>query len=304
MPDTIFEGVLNKLILCLILALASPSAASDLVSATHFFPVVSRTDGLAGTRWSTAVQIANPQTEDLTITAWLSMGGALQSETFVVSAGETASWQDFLAEVFDAVGNGALLLDADADANQNLPAERRGFAASMRIFTEGFGGGSFGQGVPSLDPVTGFLGDWIATFPAVVLWGRPGEGGFRTNVGFWNIGTDDAQLRLRILDTSGAQVWQQFVTVYRDDPMVMSLPRELGLPAATLVVDSLGEWLDCAVYISVVDNITGDATYLGSQLMDPGAAAAGGGAAGGTEGVGVPERSAARMRALALGGSR
>lgn len=282
---------MNRLVICLILALASPLVASDLVSSAHYFPVVSRTDGLAGARWFTSVQMANPQSEALTITVRLSSAGAFQAETVVIAAGETLSWSDFLGEVFDFDGNGALFLEADAASNPDLPSERRGFAASMRIFTEGADGGSFGQGVPSLDPVAGFLGDWTAYFPAVSLWGQPGVEGFRTNAGFWNIGTEDARMRLRILDSSGAQVWQQTVTAHRHEPFVMSLPRDLQIETATLAVDTLGEWLDCAVYISVVDNVTGDASYLGSQLMDPEPTAAGSLAAGSSE----------RTRALVVG---
>jgi hypothetical protein len=292
----------NRLILCLILTLASPSVASDFVSAAHFFPVVSRTDGLAGTHWFTSVQIVNPQAEALTITARLSSGGSFQTETVVVPAGETTNWPDFLGDVFGAEGNGALFLEADAASNQNRPPECRAFAASMRIFTEDEGGGSFGQGVPSLDPVTGFLGDWIAYFPAVALWGQTGSGGFRTNVGFWNIGVDDARLWLRLLDASGEQVWEQYVTAGRHDPFVMSLPRDLQLETATLVVDTLGEWLDCAVYISVVDNITGDASFQTSQLMDPDSAAAcDGGNLEGTTPMTKVTRNSARLRAFFVG---
>lgn len=281
---------MHKLILCLILALASPSGASDFVSASHFFPVVSRTDGLAGTRWLTSVQIFNPQSEELTITARLSAAGSFQTATLVVPPGETHSWADFLGEVFGADGNGALYLEAEAENNSGAPAEHRAFAASMRISTENDDGGSFGQGVPSLDPVAGFLGDWTAFFPAVSLRGQPGVEGFRTNVGFWNIGAEETRLRLRLVDASGLEVWNEFVTVNRHDPFVMSLPRGLGLVTATLVVDSLGEWVDCAVYISVVDNITGDPTFHTSQLMDPDAVGAGGG-------TGVP----LRLRSLFLG---
>ncbi len=120
----------------------------------------------------------------------------------------------------------------------------------------------------------GFSATGRPIFPAVALWGQPGHDGFRTNVGFWNIGDADAELRLRILDASGAEVWQQLLTAVPLDPMIMPLPRTLDLATATLVVDTLGEWLDCAVYISVVDNITGDAGFQTSQIMDPDAAAA------------------------------
>ena len=291
----------NRFILCLILTLASPLVASDFVSATHFFPVVSRTAGLAGTVWSTSVQIVNPQTEALSITARLSSGGSFTSETLVVPAGETHSWPDFLGDVFGAEGNGALFFEAEAAANQDRPPERRAFAASMRISTEDDDGGSFGQGVPSLDPVTGFLGDWTAYFPAVALSGQPGGIGFRTNVGFWNIGADDAQLKLTLLDASGADVWQQFVSAYRHDPFVMSLPRDLQLETATLVVGTLGEWLDCAIYISVVDNTTGDASFQTSQLMDPDTSAAYGGGEFGASDAHAPERGPKKLRALFLG---
>ncbi len=293
---------MNRLVICLILTLASPLVASDLVSSNHFFPVASRTDGLAGTRWFTSVQISNPQSEALTITARISSAGSFQTETVVIAAGETRSWFDFLGEVFEFEGNGALLLEADAASNQDLPSERRSFAASMRIFTEEVEGGSFGQGVPSLNPVTGFLGDWTAYFPAVSLSGQPGVEGFRTNVGFWNIGDDEAQMRLRILDSSGTQVWQQSVTAHRHDPFVMSLPRDLQIETATLVVETMGEWLDCAVFISVVDNRTGDASYLGSQLMDPEHARAG---SGGEIAGQAPElsvtQSTERLRTLFVG---
>jgi hypothetical protein len=292
MPDTFLRLNMHRLIICLILALASPSVASDLVSNTHFFPVVSRTDGLAGTRWLTSVQIANPHFEAITITARLSAGGSFQTETVVIPAGETKSWNDFLGDVFNFEGNGALFLEADVISSSVLPPPLPTFAASMRIYTESVEGGSFGQGVPALNPVSGFLGDWNAYFPAVSLSGQPGVEGFRTNVGFWNVGADDARMLLRILDASGAQVWQQFVTARRHEPFVMSLPRDLQIETATLVVETLGEWLDCAVFISVVDNITGDASYLGSQLKDP-------------EGVAARSSSATesteRLRALFVG---
>ena len=260
---------MRKYILCLILALASPLWASDFVSPSHFFPVASRTDGLAGTQWLTSVRIVNPQTVDLTLTARLSAGGAVQSETIVVAAGETRGWDDFLGEVFGFDGNGALFFEADAETNGQLPAAMRSFAVSMTISTQRDDGGSFGQGVPSLDPVSGFLGDWVAYFPGVQLWGQPGVNGFRTNVGFWNVGPDPAEMQLRITDSNGAEVWAQRVGAQQHRPVVMALPRDLDLETATLVVEPLNGWLDCAVYISVVDNITGDAVFLTSQLRDP-----------------------------------
>ena len=273
MPGTHPGGAVRTLIFCLSLAFATPTFASDFVSHVHFFPIASKTDGLAGTRWTTSLQIVNPQAEDLTITARLSTEGAFQTETIEIPARATRSWSDAVGEIFGTDGNGALFLEASADGNANRPVECRAFAASMRISTTADDGGSFGQAVPSVDPVSGFLGDWIALFPGVVLHGQPGFDGFRTNAGFWNIGSEGAQLRLRILDTSGQEVWQQHVIADPHVPFVISLPRQLDLGTATLLVDSYGEWVDCAIYISVVDNLTGDAVFMTAQLMDPESAA-------------------------------
>lgn len=292
---------MGKLGLFLILALAPPLSASDLVNATHFFPVVSRTDGLAGTRWLTALRITNPHDTAIVVTARLSAGGGYTSVDLTLPAGATLGWSDLAGDLFGFEGNGALLLEASADANPGLPAVCRTFAASMRIATAAAGGGSYGQGVPALDPLTGFLGDWIAVFPSVSLWGVPGGSGFRSNVGFWNLGAGDAQLRLRILDSAGAEAWRQVVTVRRHEPSVVALPRGLDLETASLLVEPIGGWLDCAVYLSVVDNVTGDATFLGGQLIDPTDAAACDGSKGTPAAADRPPRNLARLLELFLG---
>jgi hypothetical protein len=268
MADTSFEGVVDKFILCLILALATPGTASDLVSPAHFFPIARHTDGLAGTQWTTTVRIANPHQHPLTITARLSTAGSFLTETLVLPPKSTVGWSDFLDDVFGFEGNGAVLLEAEAASNPEAPDDQLEFAAFMRISTVADSGGSYGQGVPSLDPITGFLGDWIAMFPAVRLHGQPGVDGFRTNVGFWNVGTDPAEMRLTILDADGTPVWQDTITADRHVPFVAALPRNLELETATLTVEPISGWLDCAVYISVVDNLTGDATFVASQLVD------------------------------------
>ncbi len=293
---------MNKFILCLILALAAPAAAADLASATHFFPIASRTDGLAGTTWTTSVRIANPHEHALTVTVRLSTAGSFLTETVIVPPLATVGWSDFLDEVFGFDGNAAVLLEAEATANPQAPDGELGFAASMRIATVGADGGSYGQGIVSLEPITGFLGDWVAYFPAVRLHGRPGVDGFRTNVGVWNIGADPAQLRLKIFDGSGALVRQEHLTAARHEPLVMALPRTLDLDTATLTVEPLNGWVDCAVYISVVDNLTGDATFSLSQLVDP---APGAGhavsAVGGRGSVATPSGEGRRLRNLFVG---
>jgi hypothetical protein len=287
------------------LSFALPVSAADFLSSTHFFPVVSRTDGLAGTQWTTSLEIFNPHPRPLTITVHLSAAGGFSSEIVEVPAGETRRWADVMGELFGAIGNGALLAEAEADRNDQLAPECRAFGAAMRISTAGHDRGSYGQTVASLDPSSGFLGDWTGYLPGVALWGDPGIDGFRTNVGIWNIGPDEARMRLRILDPSGQQVWQTTLTAARHEPEVIALPRDLDLETGTLVADGFGEWLDCAVFISVVDNLTGDATFRTPQLADPDqVGGCGPAAAAPPDGRGDCLAAAERVRALFVGGLR
>lgn len=265
---------MGGLIFILIVAIvaATPASAGDLASADHFFPIASRTDGLAGTRWSTALQVTNPQSDSLVVTATLVKDGAARSEVVDIGPGETRAWSDIMGELFGSDGNGAIHLAAAADDNPGVPVERRRFAAAMRIFTTGADGGSYGQSVPSIDPVTGFLGDWVATFPAVQSWGSPGVDGFRSNLMLTNIGDQPARVRARLFDAGGHQVWQTDLTIAPRTIAFAGLPRIPALASGSLTVDPLGEWLDCAAFVSVVDNRTGDAVYVHSQLVEPGVA--------------------------------
>ncbi len=251
----------------ILLCVASLAAGGDFLGAEYFFPIVTKTGGLGGTDWLTEVSLANPQEVDLVITVRVAQAGAFSEQSLVLAAGGTSLWEDFLGEVAGSTGNAALYLVAETEPNGGRPAGCLAFAAAVRIYNNGNDTGTFGQAVPPLDPVSGLVGDWRAYFAGVRNTGSPGSSGFRTNIGFWNLGETAAVLRLQFFDQAGTMQWQQDVTALRHQPFIMGMPE--GVSTGMLRADPLGQWLDCAVYISVVDNRTGDASLQTSLIMNP-----------------------------------
>lgn len=245
------------------------AAATEYVSDAYFFPIVSRIEGWAGTDWFSEVTLVNPHQQDLVLACRVSAAGGVSEHRIDLQAGAALRWDDFLGDALAMDGNAAMLIEAAADDNPGIAASCRSFVVSMRIFTDADGTGSFGQGIPPLDPVAGFIGTWPAYFTGIRVTGTPGESGHRSNVGFWHLGSEQAELRLRLFDQAGDVVWQQTVVVQPHEPVVRGITPPVEVDGGTLVVDSLGEWVDCAVYVSIVDNRTGDASFRTPLLLDP-----------------------------------
>ncbi len=253
--------------LIILFCFASLAVAGDFLGAEYYFPIVTKTSGLGGTDWLTEVSLANPQDVDLVITVRIAQAGTFSEQSLVLPAGGSSLWEDFLGEVAGSTGNAALYLVAEVEGNGGRAVDCLGFSAAVRIYNSGSDAGTYGQAVPPLDPVSGLIGDWPAYFAGVRTNGSPGSSGFRTNIGFWNLGETAAVLRLQFFDAAGTVQWQQDVTAERHQPFIMGMPE--GLSVGMLRADPLGQWLDCTVYISVVDNQTGDAALQTSLIMNP-----------------------------------
>jgi hypothetical protein len=96
--------------------------------------------------------------------------------------------------------------------------------------------------------------------------GTAGVNGFRTNIGFWHTGFSNEVLRVRLFDANGNQIWAKNVTVEKHKPYVMSLPK--NVQNGSLAISPMGEYVDCAVYISVIDNKSGDGVYRGVNKVN------------------------------------
>jgi len=108
-------------------------------------PAVAGTPGAQGTYWSSAVSVINLTTTDrqilFTYTPRNSDGQASYTSTsLLLRASSQLSWTDVLAELFSTTGAGAL--------------EMRGHdvAVTSRTSTPGDEEGSYGQGIPPIQP--------------------------------------------------------------------------------------------------------------------------------------------------------
>jgi hypothetical protein len=260
-------------ILLLSSGLSAVASAGDFASTTHAYAVISSVDGVGGTRWTSELQISNPHDTTLIVEAVAMIGGAAVSSILEIDPGSTRRWGDILLEEFSSEGNAGLVLHAPDDLNSGISGEPW-FLSATRVTTESAGGGRFGQTIPKLDPTTGFLGDWKAVVSGLKISGSPGVSGNRANIGLWNAGETVAELSATVHASDGSVAWQQIVVVAPRTVRVVS-PQITGVPLeGYLVLDPMGAWVDVAAFVSVVDNVTTDASYLQPDLLPSDAAEA------------------------------
>jgi hypothetical protein len=250
-----------------LLLVASTAGANNYLTSYAYYPVISSTNGAGGTRWQTEFSITNPQSFNLVLSFYLAHNGSYDEYTLSVPAGTTMMWDDFLANGFSLSGNAAVYITADEDRNPGRDPDCLSFASGAKVYNTGGGSGTYGQEIPQADVLSGFLGSYVAYFTGIKNYGTAGQNGFRTNIGFWHTGYSDENLRARLYDDSGNLVWESTITVERHKPKVVSIPATIQ--AGVLVIDPMGEYVDCAVYVSVVDNRTGDGAFRSMTKGDP-----------------------------------
>ncbi len=251
----------------LILLVSGTAFSGDYLRYYADYPIVTAAQGAGGTNWLTEFNITNPQSHAIVVRIYLTQNGEIDEWTLTIPAGETFSWSDFLGDGLGRSGNAAPPLRADEDDNPGYDTDCLEFASSVKIYNSGGGSGTFGQEIPSSDSLSGSVGSYVAYFTGVKNYGSAGVSGYRTNIGFWHAGYSMEQLRLRIYDADGAIAWQSTVTVHPDTATIISVPTTVT--SGALVVNPLGEYVDCVVYISVVDNQTGDGAYRALKKADP-----------------------------------
>lgn len=250
------------------LNLAARAFASTYLFNFHYFPIVSNAIGKGGSRWVTEVSVTNPQLAPITMTHRLSYAGGYLERTQTIPAGATVRWDNYLQDFWGLTGNAALYLKADPSFNGWKDSDCLAFAASVKIANVGGASGSFNMDVPSLDVLADFLGRWPAYFTGVRNFGQPGIDGFRTNIGVWNIGTT-ATLKATVYDATGNVRWQQFIVAERHKPALIPIPENVYVDSGALVIDPMGQYVDAAVYVSIVDNKTSDGLVRTPQTVNP-----------------------------------
>lgn len=213
----------------LLAALTLPAAAATLV-----LPGAAHNPGEQGTTWVTDLRLLNPggQSAEVTLAFTLYDGGASQSVPLTVAPGQLLALDDVVAGTFGLEGPGFLTVASD----QPLVAGQRTSNLTAS--------GTFGQ----------YIAAGEATAAEVFLTGLRGND-FRTNLGLVNPGDTANHVTVSVADgqtvdlaagsatqLGGVEAWTGF------DPAAESGSVAASAPLAT--------------YASVVDNRTGDPTYV------------------------------------------
>lgn len=247
-----------------LIAAAIPAPTAAQLAADWMIPAAAHERGLRGTYWRTDLSIYNPHDFELAVVVQLLPSDSANLEvptiSFSVYPWETVNLWDVLGpEGFDFDGTGALLAYADPSLACD-PIEDCHFLATSRTYTpaQDGGAGEYGLTVPGAAATRGT--DWSSfAYAAGVL--NDGAS-FRCNAGVASWTPDWTRLRLDIQDAEGTIVSTE---VYDVPPFGHVQRRLLATGFGGSLVFYLESGPNDALvfpYATVIDQDTGDASYL------------------------------------------
>lgn len=267
----------HSIVVIAVVALLSiaPQVSAQL-SLQWMVPAAANTPGLNGTDWHTDLSLHNPHSFDLPVVLQFlpSNTDNTAADTLFVTLApwETFNLWDALGPDYFAInGTGAILVFADWDLSCE-PLEDCDFLVTSRTYTldPDAGIGEYGQTIPGSSTWHGI--DWVTLgYAAGVL--NDGSS-FRANLGIASWSQDWTTVAVDVQDADGAIVESLSFEV----PPFGHVQNRLAAP---IEGGSLVFWLedgpeDALVYgyVSVVDQVTGDASFQLAQPSTVGFAAA------------------------------
>jgi hypothetical protein len=207
----------KKLTMTVALLLIAVSASAKNL----YIPVVGRVAGANQTYWRTDVRIFNPSpVHDIYVSLHFLPQGIegtnISGILVTVPKRQMIVLNDIVGSLFKMEsGLGALRLDSDTDMSYS-------FAADARTYTNSERGGTFGQFIPALDPLS-------AKNDTVVLHVAQ-DAAHRTNAGVMNPGTAPAQVTAFVVAADGTlMVPEVTFSVPPKSMLQSSLPAMFGL---------------------------------------------------------------------------
>jgi hypothetical protein len=249
-------------------------------------PVVAHAAGAQGTTWKTDLQIHNGSAASASYTLKLIKSNATNDTppevTFSISPGGNLIFRDVLNNAslpaFMGYTRGSLLLEYTG----GVPP-----AVSSRVYNDQGALGTYGQFVPAIT-VDGRTRGTAGNIPSI-LFGLAKTDRYRSNVGLVNVTAFWNELRITLYDGSGnpaggtlAYTLAPYNMIQLDD-ILATAGGGSTLPAFSARVESVSV-KDFVAYASIVDNRTGDASFISDQIrshaesMVPGVAHAAGSA--------------------------
>ena len=227
-------------------------------------PAVASASGAQGTHWTSAVSVTNLMTADRTIDVIYTPRSAnglatYQENSITLPASSQLSWSDVMDELFSVTGAGAL--------------EFRGhqLAVTSRTSTPGAEEGSYGQGIPPIQPEQ--ILESSATDSATMGGVEEGET-FRTNLGLCEVWGESATVRVTIYDSALNELGFQDKQLrpYENiqiNQVAKTVAGANRLSDGIVEVTVTGGGGRIGAYLSVVDNATGDPTFIAIAPQAP-----------------------------------
>jgi len=243
---------------------STPPARGVHHANAYFIPAVAKVPGAQGTYWTTSLTVLNLADAARTIEAFYTPRGSDGTTDYLAAdlelgANSSTTWQDVVGTVFGTTGAGSLEIHG-AD-----------IIVSSRTATPGLAGGSYGQGIPSLLPR-----HLVRADGAQVQWagGIVRSPAYRTNFGLCEVWGEDAQVRVTLWDEHGTVAGTRTIDLPPyGNTQINDLPHALGgldqMEDGAVEVEILGGDGRVGAYLSIVDNVTGDPTYVAVGASPP-----------------------------------
>jgi hypothetical protein len=162
----------------------------NFASDFHTIPVVGNVTGVAGAHFQTRVALLNPTSSTIDVQAtFFDTTGTSHNAVLSLTPGQVRTYQNFLGDVFDLAGGGAVTLQA-ADTPGGTHNNR--FIVDAESYTTG---SHYGTVIPILE----FAGTSSRSFaPDVTV-----DSNTRTNVGCFNQGSSTNTITATVHDATG-----------------------------------------------------------------------------------------------------
>jgi hypothetical protein len=247
--------MMSRLSVVLLIALCLANVAAAEV--VRWVPAAAAVDGRFGTQWTTDLWIFS-RVVDAPITvsiAFLTTAEGTMTPTEValeIPPSTAVEIQDVITTLFGYRASGALRLRSEYD-----------FDARTRTSNDGGDAGTFGQGIPAVADDAAFVEGRLLGAANI-----PGDAGTRSNLGLLNLSEDETEVWVFVFAGPGSTelIGQARVELgsfgwSQDDVFDLVGAATRTTPNATITYVSLGE-TPVIGYLSRVDNISGDGTYL------------------------------------------
>jgi hypothetical protein len=224
---------------------------------SYFIPAAANAGGAQGTYWTTALTVFNLDGSPRTVEAYFTPRGSDGTTDFLhesldLGMWSSHTWEDVVGSVFGSSGVGS------------LEVRGRDIIVSSRTSTPGAAGGSYGQGIPSVAPY-----HLIRLDDTTEQWAGGGvrSSAYRTNLGLCEVWGESAEIRVSL--------WNPDLSAAGSTTINLAPYGNTQINDLPLTVGAIDQWENgrvqlrilsgagrVAAYLSIVDNVTGDATYI------------------------------------------